>query len=146
MSGFLEKISGFLTGGVGQSIAEIVNKRVQDRDLAMKLQHEISVMLATQENELQKLVITSEQEADRQQQETIRAELAQSDDYAKRTRPKLARQSWWSVTGYVAVSLTSALVTAIPDVPIDWTILTVLASPVLTYMGVRTFDKWKLGK
>lgn len=142
----LDKLGGFLSGGLGSQIAEIVNKRVGDRDLASKLQHEIQMALMAGEQELAKLAITSEQEADRQQQETIRAELAQSDEYTKRTRPKLARQSWWSVTGYVGVSLASALVTAIPDVPIDWTILTVLASPVLTYMGVRTFDKWKLGK
>jgi len=141
----LDKLGGFLTGGIGEKIASIIDKRVPDRDLATKLQAEMQSMLASQEHELARLAITSEQEADRQQQETVRAELAQSDEYTKRTRPMLARRSWWAVLAYVGAGVISAAATAIPDVPTDWTILTVLASPVLTYMGVRGLEKWKMG-
>ena len=143
---FLEKISGILGGGLGQGITDIIKERVKDRDLAEKLEHEFRTLIETQGAALKTLAIEAERDADAQQQETIRSELAQSDEYTKRTRPMLARRSWWAVTGYVGVSLISAAVTAIPDVPIEWAVLTVLASPVLTYMGVRTFDKWKLGK
>jgi cation transport ATPase len=143
---FLEKIGGFLGGGFGEKMGGVIDQLVRDKDLADRLKHEFSTLIAQQEHALRMAAVDSEKEADRQQQETIRAELAQSDEYTKRTRPMLARRSWWAVLAYVGAGVISAGVTAIPDVPTDWAILTVLASPVLTYMGVRTFDKWKLGK
>jgi len=144
--GLLDKIGGFLGGGFGEKMGGVIDQLVRDKDLADKLKHEFLTLIAQQEHALRMAAVDSEKEADRQQQETIRAELAQSDEYTKRTRPMLARRSWWAVLAYVAAGVISAGVTAIPDVPTDWAILTVLASPVLTYMGVRTFDKWKIGK
>src|SRR3990167_9464420 len=110
---FLEKISGILGGGLGQGITDIIKERVKDRDLAEKLEHEFRTLIETQGAALKTLAIEAERDADAQQQETIRSELAQSDEYTKRTRPMLARRSWWAVTGYVGVSLISAAVTAI---------------------------------
>jgi hypothetical protein len=144
--GFLEKIGGLLSGGLGQGITDIIREKVKDQDLAAKLEHELKVLLENKDAELRRLAIESERDADRQHQETIRAELAQSDEYTKRTRPMLARRSWWAVLAYVGAGVISAAATTIPDVPTDWTILTVLASPVLAYMGVRALDKWKLPK
>lgn len=142
----LEKLTGFLGGGFGEKLGGVVDQLVRDRDLADKLKHEFASLLAVQEHAVRMALIDQEKEADRQHQETVRAELAQSDEYTKRTRPKLARLSWYSVIGYVGVSMVSGMATQIADVPIEWSVLTVLASPVLAYMGVRTFDKWKIGK
>lgn len=143
---FIDKIGGFLGGGFGEKIGSVVDQLVRDKDLADKLKHEFSSLIAMQEHAVRMALIQQETDADRQQQETIRAELAQSDEYTKRTRPKLARLSWYSVIGYVGVSMISGMVAEVADVPIEWAVLTVLASPVLAYMGVRTFDKWKIGK
>lgn len=140
-------LSNLLSGGLGSQIAGIVNKVVPDKDLATKLAHEVEMALIDKEQELKKLVIETESTADTQQQETIRAELAQSDEYTKRTRPMLVRRSWWVSAGYVGISvLSNLLVMYVHPVQVDWSILTLLMSPVLTYFGVRSFDKWKIGK
>jgi hypothetical protein len=46
--GILDKILG---SGIGGQIAEIVNKRVTDRDLAQKLEHEITTLVITKQAE-----------------------------------------------------------------------------------------------
>lgn len=139
-------ISNILEGGLGGKIADIVSKVIPDKDLAAKMAHEVEMALMDKEQEIKKLVIETESTADTQQQETIRAELAQSDEYTKRTRPLLVRRSWWVSAGYVGISIASKLLPQVQDIEVDWSILTLLMSPVLTYFGVRTFDKWKLGK
>ncbi len=142
----LEKLTGFLGGGFGSKMGDVIDQVVRDKDLAEKLKHDVAVLVSQQEHAVRIALIDSEKSAEHELQETIRAELGQTDEYTKRTRPMLARRSWWAVVAYVGAGVISAGATAIPDVPTDWTILMVLASPVLTYMGVRTFDKWKLGK
>lgn len=46
--GMIEKILG---SGIGGQIAEIVNKRIPDRDLAQKLEHEITTLVITKQAE-----------------------------------------------------------------------------------------------
>jgi hypothetical protein len=90
----VEKIAGFLTGGVGQQVAEIINKRVPDRDLASKLQHEIEVMLAGQQHELSKLAAETERTIIAGQIEVNKLEAASGNWFASGWRP---------LAGYVCV-------------------------------------------
>ena len=144
--GILDKLGGLLGGGFGEKIGSVVDQLVRDKDLADKLKHDMAVLIATQEQAIRLAVIDADKAGEHDQQETIRAELAQTDLYTKQTRPKLARLSWYGSMAYIFASVISGLVVQITDVPIDWAVLTVIMSPVLAYMGVRTFDKWKLGK
>jgi len=91
----LDKLTGFLTGGIGSQIAEIINKRVPDRDLATKLQHEIQVMLGTQQHELAKIAAETERTIIAGQIEVNKIE-AESDS--------LFKSGWRPAVGWVCVS------------------------------------------
>src|SRR3990167_5603868 len=85
----------FVSGGIGGQIAEIVGKRVADKDLATKLEHEIRVMLATEAHGLETLVVQSATELAKGQQHINEIE-AQSDS--------LLKSGWRPMTGWVCVS------------------------------------------
>lgn len=143
---FFDKVGEILSGGLGKGITDIIGKHVQDKDLAARLDADFRTLTVTTTADIEKLRITAEQDAEKEQQETIRAELAQTDLYTKQTRPKLARQAFYLGAAYVGFSVVSKLVAQLPDLEIDWSILTVLIAPELAYMGFRSLDKWKLGK
>lgn len=83
------------------------------------------------------------------------AELAQSDVYTKRTRPLVARQSWYVAAIYALTchvflplylfSQGSVATESTLSLTFSWEVFLALASPALTYMGVRGFEKWKHG-
>ncbi len=131
--------------GVG---GDIIKELVTDKDLAKQLDHSFRTQIATHSAEFKQLELSAEQAMFEAHQKTIQAELHQSDLYTKRTRPKIARQSWYITAIY---ALSSMLLPVAPDAwglgapSIDWQIFLVLASPALTYMGVRGFEKWKNG-
>lgn len=136
----LEKVVG-IGGG-------IIKELVTDKDLAKQLDHAFRTQLSMQDSEFKQLELAAERDMFEAQQETVQAELHQSDLYTKRTRPKIARQSWYITAIY---ALSSMLLPVAPEAwglgapAIDWQIFLVLASPALTYMGVRGFEKWKNG-
>lgn len=136
----LEKVIG-VGGG-------IIKELVQDKDLAKQLDHAFRTQLSLQAAEFKQLELAAERDMFEAQQKTVQAELHQSDLYTKRTRPKIARQSWYITAVY---ALSSMLLPVVPEAwglgepAIDWQIFLVLASPALTYMGVRGFEKWKNG-
>ena len=131
-------ILDLLSGRLGGKIADIVAKHVGDKDLATKIAGDFQNLLANNEQALKLALIDQDKEADTQQQETIRAELAQTDEYTKRTRPMLVRRSWWVSAGYVGISVASnLLVMYVHPIQVDWSILTLLMSPVLTYFAVN---------
>lgn len=141
---FLGKLLEKVVGVGGGIISELVT----DKDLAKKLDHEFRSMFETHAAEFKQLELAAERDMYEAQQKTIQAELHQSDLYTKRTRPKIARQSWYITAVY---ALSSMLLPVAPESwglgapAIDWQIFLVLASPALTYMGVRGFEKWKNG-
>jgi len=127
---------------------DIISEIVTDKDLAKELDHAFRTQMATNEAEFRTLELEVEGRMFEAQQETIQAELHQSDLYTKRTRPKVARQSWYVTSAYAIAS------TFLPMAPVawglqmpvfQWEMFLVLASPALTYMGVRGFEKWKGG-
>ena len=136
--------------------ADLISEFITDKDKAAEFTHKF------------KMAVLGDKAAERQveadmfaaQQETIQAELHQNDTYTKRTRPKIARQSWQLTIAYAVFSTIVApllawwtasvdadgnVVTGVfNDLKFQWEVFIAIASPALTYMGVRTFDKWKL--
>ena len=80
-------------------------------------------------------------------QETRRAEIASADQYVRRTRPKLARESFYMGTGYIVVfTLLHHLVKASTNIEVpmpDIAIAGLLLTPALEYIAVRSIDKVK---
>ena len=129
--------------GVGGSI---ISELVMDKDLAKRLDHAFRSQISMESAGFRELELEAEREMFVAQQKTVQAELHQSDLYTKRTRPKIARQSWYITALYALAG------TFLPVLPKDlglqapamqWEMFLVLASPALTYMGVRGFEKWK---
>ncbi len=132
--------------------ADIVSKLVKDKDLAERLNHEFRTQMQTDDSTFKELEIAAERDMFEAQQVTIQAELHQNDQFTKRTRPGIARKSFYA-------GLVYALLTALPvggiGIPFtdavimpwqfQWSVLMLLYSPALTYMGVRGFEKWKSG-
>ena len=124
--------------------ADLISEFITDKDKAAEFEHKLAVAMLEDGQFTQQI----EKEMFEAQQATIQAELHQSDLYTKQTRPKIARQSWY-VTGAYAVAGT--FIPVLPgawglNVPtMDWQIFMVLASPTLTYMGVRGVEKFKAG-
>ena len=120
-----------------------MNHRPMTGDVGKRLMTETAAVLEDGQ-------LTQEIERDmfQAQQKTIQAELHQNDLYTKRTRPKIARQSWYVTATY---AILSSFLPVLPaswglQAPVfEWQIFLVLASPALTYMGVRGLDKWKNG-
>jgi len=131
----------------------IISELVTDKDLAKQLDHEWRSQMAAQDHEYQVLESQIESDMFKAQQETIKAELHQSDLYTKRTRPKIARQSWYLTVGYTIVSMVDSFImnlldftpeqVAASEVEFVWEVFVAIAAPALTYMGVREFGKWK---
>lgn len=124
--------------------SDLISEFITDKDKAAEFEHKYRLALLEDDQ------LSRQFEADmfEAQQKTIQAELHQNDQYTKRTRPHIARQSWYITAAYALAG------TFIPVLPTDlglnapevqWEIFLVLASPALTYMGVRGFEKWKHG-
>jgi len=128
--------------------ADIISELVTDKDLAKQLDHAFRTQMAGQDASFKELELEAERDMFEAQQKTVQAELHQSDLYTKRTRPKIARQSWYVTAIY---ALSSMLIPVAPEAwglgtpSMEWQIFIVLASPALTYMGVRGLEKWKKG-
>lgn len=74
-----------------------------------------------------------------QQQQTIRAGDAAPDEYVRRTRPRMARQSW-AVTAVYVLAFEAAKAGGIGTGPaVELAML--LSAPAWAYLGFRTIDK-----
>jgi len=104
----------------------------------------LQAKLAEIQKEREAAQLQAETAQQAQVQETARIEAQSSDEYVRRTRPKLARQSAYVTFGYaVVVGVVFQIVNAIygTKLPaIDTWIIGALFAPCLTYMGVRTVD------
>ena len=130
--------------------ADIISELVTDKDLAKQLDHAFRTQMAQNSAMFEQAELEAETRIFEAQQKTIQAELHQNDLYTKRTRPTIARRSFYA-------GLVYALMTSLPVEGIDlryilllpwqfeWSVLMLLYSPALTYMGVRGFEKYKAG-
>jgi len=141
---------GDLWGKIVDKGGSIISELVTDKDLAKRLDHEFRAQMGKSSAEFKQAELEAETRIFESQQETIQAELHQNDQYTKRTRPSIARKSFYAGLGY-------ALLTGLPEAGLvlgplivmpwqfQWSVLMLLYSPALTYMGVRGFEKWKNG-
>lgn len=125
--------------------SDLISEFITDKDKAAEFEHRYRIAL------LEDGQLSQEFEKDMfiAHQATVQAELHQSDLYTKRTRPKIARQSWYVTMLY---ALSTMMIPVAPEAwglgepKLQWEVFLVLASPALTYMGVRGFEKWKASK
>jgi hypothetical protein len=123
--------------------ASLISEVITDKDEARRLEHEWRTQIAAQDHDLEKLTKEAERDVTLGHQATIQAELHQSDLYTKRTRPKIARQSWYVACAY---ALLAAVLPSLPTawgfgrMDFVWEVFIAVASPAMVYMGVRTVD------
>lgn len=153
---------------VGDIISAVINKGsdliaeiVTDKDEAARLDHAFRSQISAQSADIKKIEMESETRMFESEQVTHQAALNQADLYTKRTRPKIARQSWYLTISYAVFSTIVAPILGYftakhgPDgefvagvfsgVAFQWEVFIAVASPALAYMGVRGFEKWKNG-
>lgn len=84
--------------------------------------------------------LKDKQAAHKEQQDTIRAGDEADDLYVRRTRPRMARQSWYATAMYVMVfeAMYGLKITANGA---NWELAMILAAPAMAYLGFRTWDK-----
>ena len=68
-----------------------------------------------------------------------------NDVYTKRTRPMVARQSWYMTMAYGAVCIASSITPGLSQITFQWEIFLAMSTPALFYMGLREVGKWKNG-
>lgn len=102
-----------------------------------------------------KLQLEDEQSKQHEQQETIRSGDAATDEYVRRTRPKMARQSWYAALAYLLLfslaELLGQVVAAATGTKITISgpsvdIAAAIGAPAMAYMGFRAVDKWSFAK
>jgi len=130
--------------------AGLISEFITDKDQAAALEHAWRSQVSSQDHDIKELELTIEKEIYESHQKTVQAELQQSDLFTKRTRPKIARHSFYAGLLYILMSRLPAGGIAFFSWKLmpwqyDWEILMLLFSPALTYMGVRGFEKWKAG-
>ena len=145
------KIIDAFTGGIGEKIFGTIDKLVPDRDLAKTLKHQLSMTELVGSIDLQKIEMEAERDMQIEIEKTHQAALNQNDLYTKRTRPKIARQSWLLCAGYTLLTIGGGgmldpfIVADLSTLRFDPVVFGTLASPAFWYMGMRGFDKWKNG-
>ncbi len=143
-------ILGDLWSKIVDKGGSIISELVTDKDLAKRLDHEFRSQMDQNSAEFLQAELEAETRIFEAQQETIQAELHQNDQYTKRTRPSIARKSFYAGLAYALLTalpvdgLTIFSLTIMPW-QFQWSVLMLLYSPALTYMGVRGFEKWKNG-
>lgn len=119
--------------------------KVLDRvipDPAQKAEAQLELAKLAQSGELAKLA--DDQAAHKEQQDTIRNGDNAQDEYVRRTRPMMARQSWYAGLLYI-FGFEVAQVLKYGEGAQGEIALTILA-PALAYMGFRSLDKFSKWK
>lgn len=84
--------------------------------------------------------LKDQQEAHRQQQETIRAGDMAEDEYVRHTRPMMARQSWYVTAAYV-IAFEGFKAFEITQSGASLELAMLMVAPAAAYLGFRTVDK-----
>ena len=116
---------------------QAVNKIINDPALQLQFQQ----MLSAERIKFREMEYQDKQHAHLQQQETIRSGDNATDEYVRRTRPKMARQSWYWTAIYIIATETAKSLGYIQN-GADWQIAMVLLTPAAAYLGFRTGDKF----
>ncbi len=105
-----------------------------------RLQHEDNKL----EAELEKTRIEADVAFHTSTQATARVEAQSADEYVRRTRPSLARKSFYAGLGYIVVSgFIFPVINAVKGLSLpvlDAYILGAIYAPCLTFVGVRSVE------
>jgi hypothetical protein len=93
---------------------------------------------------MEEIRFKDEQEAHRQQQETIRSGDNAEDSYVRQTRPLIARQSWYATAAYLFIFEALQQFGRGDGASIELAML--MIAPAGAYIGFRTMDKWRSAK
>ncbi|MCE7638371.1 hypothetical protein LZT07_13685 [Vibrio fluvialis] len=87
----------------------------------------------------QELALADKQAEHHETQETIRAGDKAEDPYIRKTRPLMARQSFWGMIAYIFIF--EAIKAYVPEASgaDPWMALTI-GTPAFAYLGLRTLD------
>lgn len=144
---FLDKAIDLFTGGLGEKVGDIIDQLVPDKDLRRRLKQELDMTRLIGKQKLELARVQSDRDVQLAIEKTHQAALNQSDLKTKRTRPLIARQSWYLAGGYAFMHIFSTLLAAftvnVTEIEFDSVVFGTLAGPALWYMGMRGFDKWK---
>jgi hypothetical protein len=100
---------------------------------------QLKVELEKEQTRRQELAYSDQQSTHRETQTTIRNGDNATDEYVRRTRPLMARQSFYIGSLYViGMELLRALGQSSSGA--DWALAIAIYTPALTYMGLRTLD------
>lgn len=94
--------------------------------------------------EVKKLELEDAQKAHSEQQTTIREGDKATDEYVRRTRPMMARQSWYGTLFYVISTELIGLWDIGSGASME--LAMVLIAPASAYIGFRTYDKHSKNK
>jgi len=80
------------------------------------------------------------QAAQAEQQQTIRAGDVASDEYVRRTRPRMARQSWYAGAAYI-IGFEALKAAGLFQAGAVVELAMILLAPAAAYIGFRSWDK-----
>lgn len=85
------------------------------------------------------------QAAQVEQQQTIRAGDVVTDEYVRRTRPRMACQSWYAGAAYI-IGFEALKAAGLFQAGADVELAMILLAPAGAYLGFRSWDKWGASK
>ena len=129
--------------GLGKSDSQaMIESRLQQAftpEQFVELQR-LKADLEREETRRQELQLQDRQSEQAETQTTIRQGDQNQDEYVRRTRPLMARQSWQATAIYV---FTMSLLQAFGrGSGADFEMAMMLLTPALAYLGLRTLDGW----
>jgi hypothetical protein len=152
-------LTGNIPGAVaaGVSLVTSATGEASPEKVLAQLQQEPGTMLRLRELAIQdeasirehiramaELEFKDGQAAHKEQQETIRTGDTAEDPYVRRTRPLMARQSWYATAAYVIVFEALKALGAF-EVGAVMELAMLLVAPAGAYLGFRSLDKRRPG-
>jgi hypothetical protein len=149
-------LGGLLGGPGGSKIGSMlaaalgVTNNPSAIEKALQVDPAAAVKLAELESNVEAIRIQAEADTQMAIEATHQAALQQSDLVTKRTRPRIARQSWAASLAYALITIFGTMLDPfitqdLSTLAFDPVIFGTLAGPALWYMGMRGLEKYKHG-
>ncbi len=129
-----------------EKVESILNGPLSAEDRARIFEAETNLKIKEQELgfRFQELMVVDRQREHEETQATIRGGDKAEDEYVRRTRPLMARQSWYGMGVYIlAMEVWKAIEPSTQGA--NWELALIIGSPALAYIGFRSmFDNFGL--
>lgn len=143
--GGIAAIASMVTEATGESEPSKALAVLQSNPEAMIKLEEIAKRdeadIRMHHREMLRLELEDKQAEHSTTQATIQSGDNATDEYVRRTRPKLARQSWYATMSYICVAELLSAFSKGDGASMELAL--VLIGPASVYIGMRTVDKWK---